>query len=133
MKDSKMHYLAREERLLELIEEAVFETDDDVVLGAVGARQSVADARRVLDAATRNTRHRIQPVQQVSRRRPSRRSDVRSRVAQRLILERLLVASTQARKIAGVSDIEPLTDAEIDELTQRLTEMGLLRPDDEAE
>lgn len=131
MKGSEMTVATREDRLLELIEDAIFEAEDDVILEAGGAQELAARARCVVQAA--GTRVRSQPVRQSVTRRRDRRAYPKVALPQRQALQRLLVANPRARELAGLSDVEPLSDAEIEELSGRLAAMGLLHRSDEDE
>jgi hypothetical protein len=124
MSSEKHLCAARSARIPSLVEDALFEADDEVVLAAQGMIEIAQTARAVLAAAV-GTKKGGAVSRPVSPRRTSRRG-ARRGAPQRTIVRMLLVANPRARDIVGKTNVEGMTDAEIEAALERLTEVGML-------
>ena len=110
-----------------MIEDTLFEADDDEILTSLELRKLAQSARGVARLAIEAARE-LRPAPLKMRRRPRRAV---SRLAPRRAMVRdLLVANPRARDLVGNARVDALSEEELETMIARFAKLGLL-PDSE--
>lgn len=109
------------ERLLAQLEKEILAAPDSDVLAGEAQRLAAAEARSLVAAALAERARRM--PRRGPRPLPGLVSDGRATVRQ------LLVASPRARDIAGPTQVDALSDAQVEAILARFVDAGLLTPD----
>lgn len=110
--------------LLDAIEDEILALDAEEALRMAGAPALAWEAKACVAAVLSEREGPVARAAPPPRRRGRRPLNVRS--TRRAAARELLVASSSARTIAGIEAAETLSDAEIDEVLEKLVEAGLL-------
>ncbi|PTE10068.1 hypothetical protein [Mesorhizobium helmanticense] len=125
MSDIKIRASDRLDAILAEMEEDIIASRDQDILGSAELRSLASQAKAVAEATLRATRSKA-----TSRRQQPRPGAYVGRPSKhRATLRQLLVADSRVRKIAGVSEVDALSDDEIASILERSAKRGLLPPE----
>ena len=112
------------QRLVDELEDIVFEVSDGILLAAPGMKAVAVDTRSVVEAAARAAR--IRPAQPLPEPRRAKRRLPRRPGPRRVMMRELLVANPRARDLIGKPTPDSMSDIEIEAALARLAAIGML-------